>query len=82
LTLAQDGTTLTGQMVSERGTLEITDGRVSGKSVSWTVVMPMGGQSVTITFQGQVEGERNERMTGSAALGPMGSATFTAEKRP
>ncbi|MFN0178231.1 MAG: amidohydrolase family protein [Gemmatimonadales bacterium] len=79
LTITQSGASFTGQMASQMGTSAIDDGQIAGRSVSWSTSIAMGGQSVTLTFQGQVEGSR---MTGSATLGSFGSATFTAEKRP
>ena len=78
-TAAQSGTTFTGQMASMMGTTPVDDGQVTGKSISWSTSISMGGQSTVLTFQATVEGTR---MTGSAALGSFGTATFTAEKRP
>jgi hypothetical protein len=66
-------------MVTEMGTVQITDGRVTGPRVGFTIAVPISGQTTTIVFRGTVDGNR---MTGNADLGAMGSATFTAERRP
>lgn len=79
LTLTQSGDVLDGSMASEIGTATISDGQVSGRNVSWTASFQVQGQTLTVTFEGQVDGDR---MTGRARAGEMGSMTFTAEKRP
>jgi hypothetical protein len=79
MALTQSGSSFSGQMVSQVGTQEISDGQITGKNVSWTAVLSFGGQSITLQYRGEVEGTR---MTGSAELGSFGSATFTAEKKP
>jgi hypothetical protein len=79
LTLRQNGDVLDGNMVSEIGTASVSDGRVDGRTVSWTVSFQMGGQTLTVNFEGDVDGNR---MTGRARAGEMGTMTFTAEKRP
>jgi hypothetical protein len=66
-------------MTGEQGTVQISDGKISGKTVSWTVATQIGGRSVTVSYQGEVEGDR---MSGSVAFGGAGSASFTAERRP
>jgi imidazolonepropionase-like amidohydrolase len=78
LTLAQSGASITGQLTSEMGSAAVDNGEVAGNSVSWSTTMTMGGQSMTITFHGDVEGNR---MRGSAEIPGMGSASFTAQKR-
>ena len=79
MTLTQTGSSFTGTMTSTVGTQQIGDGQVSGRNVTWTVTVPIGGQSITMNYRGEVEGNR---MTGSADLGSFGSATFTAERKP
>jgi len=51
---------------------------VSGRAASWSITLSMGGQSMTIAFQGEVEGNR---MRGTADLPGMGASNFTATKR-
>ena len=79
MTLTQDGTAFSGTMTSEMGTLPVAEGQISGNSASWSITVPMGGQSMTVNFRGDVEGNR---MRGTAELGAFGSAPFTAEKNP
>ena len=78
MTVTQNGASFTGQMTSQMGTTTIDNGQVSGRSANWSITLTMGGQSMTITFQGEVEGNR---MRGTADLPGMGSASFTAQKR-
>lgn len=79
MTITQSGEAFTGSMTTDMGTLPITDGQVSGRTVAWSVTVPMGGQSMVASFHGEVEGNR---IRGTADLGAMGSAPFTAEKNP
>ena len=79
MTVTQAGATLDGTMATEMGTVQVTDGRVTGQRVTFTITLPISGQTTTIVFRGTVDGNR---MTGTADLGAMGSATFTGERRP
>jgi imidazolonepropionase-like amidohydrolase len=79
MTVNQSGNTFTGTMTSMMGTLAIDEGRIAGRNATWSMTMQFGGQSMTINYRAQVDGNR---MTGSAELGTFGSATFTAERRP
>jgi hypothetical protein len=47
--------------------------------VTFTITVPISGQTTIIVFRGTVDGNR---MTGTADLGAMGNATFTGERRP
>lgn len=79
MTLTQNGASFGGTLASQLGSQEITGGEISGRTLTWTTVLTMGGQSITLNYRGEVDGNR---MTGSADLGSFGSATFTAEKKP
>ena len=79
MTLVQNGASFTGTMTSSVGTQEISDGQITGRNLTWTVTLQMGGQSITLNYRGEVDGNR---MSGSAELGSFGSATFTAERKP
>ncbi len=79
MALTQSGTSFSGTMTSMMGTSPIDEGRISGRTATWSMTMQAGGQTFTLSYRGQVEGNR---MTGSAELGSFGSATFTAERRP
>jgi hypothetical protein len=72
LTLASDGGTLTGDMKSPQGNMELSDGTVDGDSVAWKVAMtsPM---PMTLTFTGAVDGDK---ISGNAELGSFGNAPF------
>jgi imidazolonepropionase-like amidohydrolase len=79
MVLTQSGNTFAGTMTSQMGSMEISAGEISGRIATWTAVIQIGGQSITLNYRGEVEGNR---MTGSVELGSFGSGTFTAEKRP
>ncbi|MDQ3698653.1 MAG: hypothetical protein M3373_11620, partial [Gemmatimonadota bacterium] len=79
LTVTQSGDVLDGSLQSALGTAAIVNGRVSGSVATWSVTLPIQGQTTTIAFRGQADGNR---MTGTASLGEMGTITFTAEKTP
>jgi imidazolonepropionase-like amidohydrolase len=79
MVLTQTGETFTGSMTTEFGTLPITDGQVSGHTVTWSISVPMGGQTMVVNLRGELEGNR---IRGTAELGAMGTAPFTAEKNP
>ncbi len=79
MTLTQTGASFSGSMTSQMGSQELNDGQITGRTVTWTIVVQFGGQSITLNYRGDVEGNR---MTGSAELGSFGSATFTAERKP
>jgi imidazolonepropionase-like amidohydrolase len=79
MTATQADATLEGSMVTEMGTVQVTDGRVTGQRVTFSITVPISGQTTTIVFRGTVDGNR---MTGTAELGALGNATFTGERRP
>jgi imidazolonepropionase-like amidohydrolase len=79
MTVTQSGATLEGTMATEMGTVQVTDGRITGQRVTFSVTVPISGQTTTIVFRGTVDGNR---MTGTADLGAIGNATFTGERRP
>ncbi|HEV8149551.1 MAG TPA: amidohydrolase family protein [Gemmatimonadales bacterium] len=79
MTLSQSGSSFSGTMTSMMGTQDISEGQVNGRTVTWTMTIQMGGQSITLNYRGEVDGNR---MTGSAELGSLGNATFTAERKP
>jgi len=79
MTLAQSGDAFTGTMTSEMGSLAVADGQIAGRTVTWSVTVPMGGQTMVVNFHGEIDGTH---MRGTAELGAMGSAPFTAEKNP
>ena len=72
LVLATDGATLSGQMQSPMGNIDLTDGTVDGGSLTWKAAMtsPM---PMTLEFAATVDGDA---IAGEAKLGAMGSAPF------
>jgi hypothetical protein len=66
-------------MTSMLGTNDIADGQIRGRVATWSLTIQVGGQSITLNYRGEVDGNR---MTGTAELGSFGSSTFTAERRP
>jgi hypothetical protein len=79
MTVTQSGAALDGTMNTEMGTVQVTDGRVTGQRVTFSVTLPISGQTTTVVFRGTVEGNR---IRGTADLGAMGSASFTGERQP
>ena len=81
LAITQTGAVLDGTLTAQTGTVSITDGRAAGDgTVSWSVTLPMRGQTTTITYTGRVDGDR---LTGTATFGEGGAArNFTAERKP
>ena len=79
MTLTQTSDAIDGNMISEFGTAAISEGRVNGRTVTWSASFQMGGERTTVNFEADVDGAR---MTGRLRAGEMGTMTFTAEKKP
>jgi imidazolonepropionase-like amidohydrolase len=80
LNVNQSGTSFSGRLSGlPTGDVDVSDGRVNGSSVNWSLVLSFGGQAITLGFNGEVDGGK---MSGTVALGPMGSASFTGDKLP
>jgi imidazolonepropionase-like amidohydrolase len=79
LTINQSGDSFDGTMTSEFGTATISDGQISGRTISWSISINVGPQPITVTYEGQVEGDR---ITGRATAGEFGTFPFTAQRRP
>jgi hypothetical protein len=80
LTVTQQGTTFSGAMTSDiAGSAAVTDGKIEGRRVSWSVTLSFGGQSFTLNYAGEVDGNR---VSGTVTAGEFGSFTFTGERRP
>lgn len=57
LMLKADGSTLTGSMdAGFGGAADISNGKIDGNNVSFTVVRDFGGNSVTINYKGMLSG--------------------------
>lgn len=80
LTLTQTDGSVAGTMASEMlGSNPISSAKVDGSKLSWLVSISFGGQSVDISYAGEVDGNR---ISGTVTAGSFGSFTFTGEKRP
>ena len=55
--LKADGSKVTGTMTNPRGEQTITDGKVEGDSVTFTVVMKMGDNERKLMFSGVMSGD-------------------------
>ncbi len=76
MTLATDGETLTGKLVSPQGEIELTDGTVDGDALTWKadITSPM---AMTLEFSATVDGDS---MSGNVKLGAFGDATFSGTR--
>lgn len=76
LTVKTDGDTWTGSNAGAMGTIEITDGKVDGNTIKWsmniTVPMPM-----TLTNEATIDGDT---ITGSVTAGAFGSFPLTGTR--
>jgi hypothetical protein len=70
LNLKQAGTDLTGTLAGGRGgEVQISDGKVDGNNVSFTVVREFQGNKVTIKYNGVVSGDEM-KLTIETGRGP------------
>ena len=78
LTFSQAGPTLTGTMVSELGTSQIKNGRVSAEGFSFGSSVEFGGAAIDISVSGKVSGDQIRGTIDS----PQGAVTFSGTKNP
>jgi hypothetical protein len=57
LTLKADGSALTGSLDGGRGAQAISDGKVDGNNVTFSVTRNMGGNDVTTKYTGTLDGD-------------------------
>jgi hypothetical protein len=57
ITLKADGGALTGSMTSPRGETEISDGKIDGDTVTFSVVREFQGNSMKMNYTGKVSGD-------------------------
>ncbi len=76
LTLATDGSTLTGKLDGAQGSVEIKDGVADGDSLSWKadITNPM---PITLEFTATVAGDE---ISGNVKLGGFGNASFSGTR--
>ena len=77
-TFKQDGEKLTGQYKGAFGEAPLT-GTVKGNKVDFVIKVEAQGQQMSITYAGTVE--KDGSMKGTAELGEVGSATWTAKRK-
>ena len=73
----QSGEELTGTHVGQLGELPLK-GTVKGNAVAYQITVDMGGQQLTISYSGTVDGDT---ISGTADFGGMGSGTWTAKRK-
>ena len=73
-----DGDKLTGTMAGPRGDAPITDGKISGDDISFTVSREMNGNTIKMNFTGKVSG--GEIKFKRVVEGRDQTAEFTAKK--
>jgi hypothetical protein len=83
MNLKADGSKLTGTVSGGRGgEAEITDGKVDGNDLSFSVVREFNGNKMTSTYKGKVDGDVihfNMKMEGGQ-MGNMPERQFDAKK--
>lgn len=79
LELKQDGAKITGTYSGRYGSFPL-EGSVKGRAIAFSFAMSAEGQSVTMSFAGEVAADALS-MKGTASLGEMGDATWSAKKQ-
>lgn len=82
ITLKAEGDKLTGTISGRQGETAISDGKVSGDSISFNVVREMQGNSIKMVYKGKVSGDEI-KFTRSFEGGPGGDrppVEFTAKR--
>jgi hypothetical protein len=77
-TFKQDGEKLTGQYKGAFGEAPVA-GTVKGNKIEFTLKVEAQGQALSIKYAGTIE--KDGTMKGTAELGELGSATWTAKKQ-
>jgi hypothetical protein len=79
LELKQDGANLTGTYTGRYGTFKLQGAR-KGRAIMFSFNMNAEGQDVMMSFSGEVA-EDGQSMKGTASLGEMGHATWSARRQ-
>jgi opacity protein-like surface antigen len=78
----QDGETLTGNVIGPQGDpLPISEGKVQGDKVSFTVKVDMGGNSMKITHEGTIKGDEVSLTTKAEGGGDFGGGPMTLKRQ-
>jgi imidazolonepropionase-like amidohydrolase len=78
LNFVHQGNTLTGTMVSQFGTTQITDGKVTADGFTFTGQIEFGGTTIEISVRGKVTGDQ---ISGTVES-PQGNVPFSGTKNP
>jgi hypothetical protein len=79
VTLIQRGDSLIGRYTSQTlGDLEVV-GSVKGREFAFAYSAAMNGQPLTVNVKGIVQNP--DSLTGTATMGPLGNATFSAKRQ-
>ncbi len=78
LDLQQDGTKISGSYTGRYGTFPL-EGTLKERAIQFSFQMGAEGETVTMSFAGEVAPD-GQTMKGTASLGEMGDATWTAKK--
>lgn len=57
-TFKVDGAALTGSVANQMGEAPISDGKVDGDNISFKQVLSFGGNDITLSYKGVVEGDK------------------------
>ena len=79
--LKADGDKLTGSVVGARGETDISDGKVNGDTVTFSVVREFNANSIKMNYTGVMEGDTiHFTMTREGGNGRGGERKFDAKK--
>jgi len=76
LELKVDGNNLSGTWAGQMGSNPISDGKVNGDEISFSMEMSAMGQSISMKFSGKVDGDK---LTGNVES-PRGSMPITGTR--
>ena len=79
LELKQEADKITGTYTGRYGTFPL-EGHLKGRALEFAVQMSAEGQSFTMNFAGEVAAD-SQTMKGTAAMGEIGDATWTAKRQ-
>jgi hypothetical protein len=79
LELKQDGAKITGTYTGRYGSFPL-DGTLKGRTIAFSFTMSAEGQTVSMSYTGEVAADALS-MKGTASLGEMGDATWSAKKQ-
>src|SRR5215467_6017093 len=74
-----DGSKLTGTVSGMQGDNQISDGKISGDDISFTVALSMGGNDVKLLYKGKVSGDEI-KFTRTRDGGTQPPQEFTAKR--